>query len=208
MYTLYYSPGSASLAPHAVLEEIAAPYSLKAVDISSDKPRDPEYLKLNPHGRVPTLVIDGKQAIYEAAAICMFLADRHPDAGLAPTVGDPARGLYYQWVTYLTNTLQAVCLLYFYPERNTANPDHTAEVKARAEAEIIAIWGKLDQALVAGPYLLGDRFSAADIYLQMLYSWMDPSMAIDARYRNVKRCADLVAARPAIKRMMQQNAAA
>ncbi len=208
MYTLYYSPGSASMAPHGVLEESAAPYTLARVDMAANKHKDAEYLKLNPHGRVPTLVVDGKQPIYEATAICLFIADRHPHAGLAPPVTDLARGLYYQWMAYLTNTLQAECLLFFYPERNIANPAHAPEVKAQAEVELANIWGKLDQALATGPYLLGDRFSAADIYLHMLYSWMDPPMQMDARYPNVTRCADLVAARPALKRVLLQNQAA
>jgi len=205
MYTLYYSPGSASMAPHGVLEESGAPYSLALVDMAASKHKDAEYLKLNPHGRVPTLVVDGKQPIYEATAICLFIADRHPEAQLAPPVTDVARGLYYQWMAYLTNTLQATCLLFYYPERNIVNPAHAAEVKAQAEIQVMDIWGKLDQALAKGPYLLGDRFSAADVYLYMIYSWMDPAMRMDRRCPNVARCAGLVAARPAIKRMLQKN---
>src|SRR5262249_17131014 len=208
MYTLYYTPGSASMAPHGVLEESGAPYTLVRVDMAANKHKEAEYLRLNPHGRVPTLVVDGKQPIYEATAICLFIAARHPNAGLAPAVTDIARGLYYQWMAYLTNTLQAACQLYFYPERNVADPSHAPEVKAQAEAQIMDIWGKLEQVLAAGPYLLGDRFSAADIYLHMLSSWMEPPMQMDTRYPNVARCAGLVAARPAIERVLQQNQAA
>jgi glutathione S-transferase len=208
MYTLYYSPGSASMAPHGVLEESGAAYTLARVDMAANKHKDAAYLKLNPHGRVPTLVVDGKQPIYEATAICLFIADRHPSAGLAPAVTDLARGLYYQWMAYLTNTLQATCLLLYYPERNTANPAHAAEVKAQAETQIMDIWSKLDKALAKGPYLLGAHFSAADIYLHMLYSWMDPPMQMESRYPNVARSAGLVAARPAIMRTLQQNQAA
>jgi glutathione S-transferase len=208
MYSLYFSPGSASMAPHAVLEEIGAPYTLKQVDISRDKPRDPEYLKLNPHGRVPTLVVDGKQSIYEAAAICMYLADRHPNADLAPAISDPRRGLYYQWLAYLTNTLQAEYLLYYYPERNTTNAAHAPEVKAKALEQLVAIWDHIDRALAKRSYLLGDKLSACDLYLHMLYSWREPPMQLESGGRNVQRCTDLVAARPAVKRMLQQNEAA
>ena len=208
MYTLYYSPGSASMAPHGVLEESGAPYTLARVDMAANQHKDAAYLKLNPHGRIPTLVVDGKQPIYESAAICLFIADRHPEAELAPAVNDIARGLYYQWMAYLTNTLQATCLLFYYPERSTSNPAHAPEVKAQAETQVMEIWGRLDQALATGPYLLGERFSAADIYLQMLYSWMDPPMQMETRYPNVARCASLVAARPAIRRVLQLNQAA
>jgi len=207
MYTLYYAPGSASMAPHGVLAESGAPCTLSLVDMAANKHKDPEYLRLNPHGRVPTLVVEGKQSIYESAAICMFIADRHPNAGLAPAVDHIARGLYYQWMAFLTNTLQAACVLYFYPERHTIDAAHAPAIKAKAEGQLMEIWGKLDQALAKGPYLLGDRYSAADIYLHMLYSWMDPTLQIDSQCRNVNRCVDLVARRPAILRMLRQNAA-
>src|SRR5262245_54190409 len=96
-YRLFWSPGSASMAPHGVLEEIGGPYELSRVDL--DRPRNAAYLKLNPHGRVPTLIADGR-AIYESAAIVMHLSDRHPEKALAPAPGTPERGLYYQWLLY------------------------------------------------------------------------------------------------------------
>jgi glutathione S-transferase len=208
MYTLYYSPESVSTAPHGVLEKSSAPYTLVRLDMAASRHRKPEYPKLNPHGRVPTLVVDGKQPIHEAAAIYMLAADRRPKAGLAPPATELARGVYYQWMAFLTNTLQAEFLLYYYPERNTTNTAHAPEVKAQAEAQIIDFCGKLDQALSLGPYLLGERFSAADNYLHMLHSWLDPSMRVDARCPTLKRCVDLVAGRPAIGRVLRQNEAA
>jgi glutathione S-transferase len=93
MYKLFYSPGSAAIAPHAALEETGAPFELVRVDMQAGGPKRPEYLALNPHGRVPTLVADGAP-VYEAAAICMLLAERHPEAGLAPRPGTRARALY------------------------------------------------------------------------------------------------------------------
>ncbi|HLB79667.1 MAG TPA: glutathione S-transferase family protein [Dongiaceae bacterium] len=205
MYTLYWSPGSASMAPHATLEEIGADYRLARVDLSPDKPRDPAFLKLNPSGKVPALAIDGAGAIYESAAIVMYLADRHPAAGLAPGVDDPSRGLYYQWLAHLTNTLQPAYLRYYYPDRHTANPAHAPEVQARAQEELWTIWDRIDRALADGPYLLGRRFAACDIYLHMLSTWREPVPDLPARCANVVRCAELVAARPAVQRMLRQN---
>jgi glutathione S-transferase len=206
MYTLFYSPGSASMAPHALLEEIGAKYALRRVDISSDKPRDPEYLKLNPLGRVPTLSIAGGETIYESVAITMYLADRHPEAKLAPAVTDPLRAPYYQWLAHLTNTLQEAYLLYFYPDRNTTRPEQAPGIKDKALTRIDGVWSNLDQALGRrGPYLLGERCSAADIYMHMLYTWYEPPGGLATRFANVKRCMDLVAERPAVKRMLQQN---
>lgn len=203
MYTLYWSPGSAAMAPHAVLEETGAAYALEPVDLGA--PRLPDYLKLNPAGKVPTLVVDGGQVIRESAAICLYLADRHPEAGLAPAVEDPARGPYYQWMAHLTNTLQATYLLYYYPERQTVNEAHAPEIRARASDELLVLWDRINQALAAGPYLLGERFSLCDIYLQMLASWHETVPQLYARCRNVKRCVALVAARPAVHRMLVQH---
>lgn len=206
MYTLFYSPGSASMAPHAMLEEIGAKYALKRVDISADKPRDPEYLKLNPLGRVPTLAIAGGETIYESVAITMYLADRHPEAEMAPAVTDPLRAPYYQWLAHLTNTLQEAYLLFFYPDRNTTRPEQAPGIKDKALTRIDGVWSNLDQALGRrGPYLLGERCSAADIYMHMLYTWYEPPGTLATRFANVKRCMDLVAERPAVKRMLQQN---
>ena len=93
VYTLYYSPGSASLVVHLALLEIGAPFRLEKVDFDRDAQHSPEYLRINPRGQVPTLVIDG-QPYFESAALLMILAERHPEARLAPPPGsDAARGL-------------------------------------------------------------------------------------------------------------------
>jgi glutathione S-transferase len=205
MYTLYFSRGSASMAPHALLEEIGAAYVLKHIDQAANQQNDPDYLRLNPHGRVPTLVVDGKQVIYEAAAICLTLADRHAQAGLAPAIDDPLRAAYYQWLAYLTNTIQERYLLFFYPDRYIGNPAHAPEVKDSATQQLITHWQRVDQALAKGPYLLGDRFSACDLYLHMLYSWRDPVMQLETSCRNLHRTAERIAARPAVQRMLAQN---
>jgi glutathione S-transferase len=209
MYTLYWSPGGSAMAPHAVLEEIGARYEIKRVDLTPGKPRDPAYLRLNPTGKVPTLVIDDTQVIYESAAIVMHLADRHPEAGLAPLIGDPLRGLYYQWLVHLTNTLQPAYLRYYYPERHTMNPDQVPEVKHSGQREVRITWTRIDSILASGgPYLLGERFSACDLYLHMLSTWQDPVPALTTKRPNVKRCIDLVLQRPAVQRMLEQTAAA
>lgn len=206
MYTLYWSPGSASMAPHAALEEIGAKYELKTIDLSTGKQRDPEYLKLNPNGKVPTLVVDGRQVMFESAAITMYLADRHPEAGLSPAAADSARGHYYQWMTHLTNTLQPAMLRFYYPDRITNDPEGAVGIAERARDDIVDIWGRIDQHLKSvGPYFLGDRFSAADLFAFTLSTWQDCCPGTYDRFPHVKRLADLVAARPAIGRVIKQN---
>ena len=208
MYTLYWAPGSSSMAPHAALEETGAKYDLKTADTTPGGPRDPEYLKLNPWGHMPTLVIEGKQAIYESAAIVMVLAERHPLAHIAPPHNDPARPLYYQWMMFLTNTLQPAYLRWFYPERVTTDAGGVAAVRDMAHQELVRIWSKLDDLLGNGPFLLGGRYSGADLMLHMLQFWRDPLPDILDRWVNVKACVEAVEARPAVQRMMKQNRSA
>ncbi|MCC6197829.1 MAG: glutathione S-transferase, partial [Burkholderiales bacterium] len=113
---LHYHPGNANLAPHMVLEEIGAPYELVLVDRTAGAHRSAEYLKLNPNGQIPVLV-DADLVLYESAAICLYLADKHPEARLAPPLQSPARAQLYKWLMWCTNTLQAMLLHYYYPER-------------------------------------------------------------------------------------------
>jgi glutathione S-transferase len=114
MYTLYYSPGAASLVVHLALLECGAHYRLVPVDLDAGAQRDPEYLKLNPNGVVPTLLVDGAP-VYEAAALLMTVADRHPQAALAPATGTHERALWYQWIVHLANTVQPAFRMWFYP---------------------------------------------------------------------------------------------
>src|SRR3954449_10226080 len=116
MLQLHHTPSTAAMVPHILLEEIGVPYERVPVDRAGGAHKSPAYLRLNPNGLIPVL-IDGDLVLYEAAAICLHLADRHPAAGLAPALGTAARAHLYKWLIHLTNTVQAEMLTYFYPER-------------------------------------------------------------------------------------------
>ena len=168
MYTLYYSPGTASLAVHWLLIEMDLEHELREVDIDARAHKRAEYLALNPNGVVPTLIVDG-QPRYEAAGLAMYLADRHPQSGLAPACDDPLRAQYNQWMFNLVATLQAPLRLWWYPGDLQADDD---AVRRGAQARIEAACERLDAQLAGqGPYLLGERLSAADFYLTMLMRW-------------------------------------
>jgi glutathione S-transferase len=206
MYLLYWSPGSASMAPHGALEESGANYELKLVSVDAGANRDPAYLKLNPNGKVPTLVADGTFVMFESAAMMAFIADRHPQAKLAPGPDDMARGHFFQWLIHLANSVHPAMLRYYYPERHTADEAGHEAVKAKATEEVGSLWGRIDKHLAAnGPYLLGERFSAADISAYMLSTWQQCCPNTYERFPNVRRLADLVAARPAMQRVIQKN---
>ncbi|RHY34815.1 hypothetical protein DYB32_000609 [Aphanomyces invadans] len=171
MYILYYSPATASMVVHHMLKELRASHELRLVDITTGAQRDPEYLGLNPNGLVPTLVVDGRP-MYEAAAITMFLADRHPEAKLAPSIADDAlRAVYLQWMFHLANTLQPAFRLWFYA-KDLPHADHDA-VKTDVQARIESVWDRVDAHLATtkSAFMLGDTISALDIYLIMLMRW-------------------------------------
>lgn len=170
MYTLYWSPGSASLCVHWMLIELGEPHELVKVDIEAGEHRKPEYLKLNPGGVVPTLVVDGKP-LGESAGLCMILAERHPQAGFAPAPGHGQRAMYTSWMFFLSNTLQVAYHNWFYPEQ-PAGPANVEAVKASARTRIEAALDRVDRQIAeSGAYLLGDRVTAADFVTTMLMRW-------------------------------------
>ncbi len=172
MLELHYYPSNASFAPHILLEEIGLPFRLRLVDRANGEHKSPDYLKLNPNGLIPVLV-EGELVLYETAAILLHLADQAP--GFAPALGTPERANYYKWMVWLTNTLQAMLIPYFYPERMVAegNTAGAAEVKARAEAQIAPMLDQLATELArhGGPWLLGEHYSAVDPLCFMLCRW-------------------------------------
>ncbi len=202
MYTLYYMPGRANLAPHIVLQEIGAPYRLVLVDFNTQAQHDQDYLALNPNARVPTLIDDDLVA-YEAAAITMHLADCHGEAGLAPLPATAKRARYYQWMTYLTNTVQEALNQWFHPNYFVDGEQAEDAFKANAERRLEDMWGILDEALSSAPYLLGDKFSACDAYLFMLACWQNELPRTTRQHTNVGRFFELVRKRPSVVRTFE-----
>lgn len=171
MYTLYYSPGTASLCVHQALIEANAQYRLILVDLNAGQQRDAAYLRLNPGGVVPTLLIDAVPFV-ESAALLMIIATRHPQAGLAPAEHSASRAAWYQWIAYLGNALQPAFRLWFYPTDLSAEASTQAVLKAATREKIESIWKRIEEHLLTqGPYLLGAECSAADLMLIMLMRW-------------------------------------
>ncbi len=203
MYRLYWDRGSANMAPHAALREIGCKFDLVRVDVAKGENRAPDYLKLNPNGRVPTLVA-GERVLYESAAIILYLCELHPQAGLAPPVGGKDRHLFLQWLIYFTNTLQEELQHWWHADNHSDLEASRHDMKIVAERRLGAIFSRLDSMLEkAGPYVLGSRFCAADIFLAMLCRWTRQMPKPALAYPSVRRLVDLVTARPAWQAMMQ-----
>lgn len=199
-YKLFYALGSAAMGTRVILEEIGAPYELIQTTIAMDEPRPPEQLALNPNGWVPILTWDDN-AMYECAAITVFLCDRHPEAKLAPTVNDPERSLYLQTLVYFSSSVQNAFQLNYYPDRFVDAPADEPSAQRRGNRRLRETWKVIDDQIGDNEWMLGERFSAADIYLFMLTTWLEPSRgqpSVD-EFPNVRRIADAVLPRRSIQ---------
>ena len=204
MYKLYWAPGTASMAPQAVLEEIGASYEMVKLDTAAKQHEGAEYRKLNPNGRIPTL-IDGDFVIFETAAICQYLCDKHPGANLAPPAGSHARGRFYQWLTYMTNTVQVGFIDWFHPDWTFSDLDSQAALKAQAEEKLSRSFQVLDDGIGGNPYVAGTQFTVCDIYLAMMARWSRFQPKPAWHWPNIKRVVAASYTRPAFQRMLQKQ---
>jgi glutathione S-transferase len=170
MLRLHYIPGSAAMAPHAALAEAGADYTLVRVEEDDLGHRPPAYFALNPWGQVPTLE-DDDLVLTEAAAIMLHIAERFPEAGLAPPAGTRARSNLYRWLAYLSTDVQNAYMRWFYPERFTTHAGGAAAIRASAEATLRRHIDWIDGELAGRSWLVGDERTGGDIYLFMLTRW-------------------------------------
>jgi glutathione S-transferase len=154
MIRLYWSPRSRSFSAIWLLEESGLPYERVLTDISTGAQKAPEFLKINPMGKVPALT-DGGAALGEAAAICAYIADRYPETKLAPLPADPRRARYLQWLFFSPSCIEPALIQIF---TKIEVPASTA-----AWGSATQVFDVLDTTLAKGPWILGEDFSAADI---------------------------------------------
>jgi glutathione S-transferase len=202
MIQLHHDPGTAAMVPHILLAELGVPFELVPVARADQAHKRPEYLRLNPNGLIPVLV-DGDLVLYETAAIALHLCDTHPAARLAPALGSVERAHFYKWLAWLTNTLQASLLLYFYPERwvNEGNAAGALEVKAHAERKVSGLLGQLDGELArhGQPWFGGAPYSALDPYVFTMCRWT-------RNFRNVPPAREHGHLGPYLQRMLARPA--
>jgi glutathione S-transferase len=200
MYTLYYSPGAASMVVHQALLEIGAPYQAQFVDISRKDRGD--YLQMNPLGQVPTLVVDGRAHV-ESAALLMLLAERHPAAGLAPPPGSAQRADWFQWIAFFTNSLGATYRFWFYPP-DLGSGEHPQVIREALRQRIEAAWSRVDAHLAAnGPYMLGAEFSGVDLLALMYMRWSRNMPKPVTAWPTLKTYADTLRQRASWKRLCE-----
>jgi len=194
---LYHAVPSRSSIVHWMLEEVGRPYELRLLNLKTGENRTPEYLAVNPMGKVPALLHDGV-AITEASAICCHLADAFPEARLNIPVGDPRRGPYLKWLFFspacIEPAMTDVALKREAPPRSMAG-----------YGDFDTLVGVLADALRTGPYLLGETFTAADVVLGSTLRWAMLFELMPSRDEFVAYAGRL-AARPALQRAEKTDA--
>ena len=201
MYKLFYAEGSASMGIRVLLEELQVPYQLIKSTIDMDKPRPSEQMEINPNGWIPVLI--GDESIYEAAAITIYLCDKHSSVGLAPKAEQNTRGLYLQTLVYFSNSVQNAFQLTYYPERFSHSTDGFESAMKRGISRLFETWKVVDDQIGKNAWVLGDKFSAVDIYLFMLTTWLNKSMGhpLISEFSNVERLAKKVKTRKTVKKV-------
>ena len=201
MLTLYHSAQSRSVRPRWMLEEIGAPYELRRLDLQAGEQKRPEFLKINPNGAVPALV-DGEVALFESAAICQYLADRFPEKRLAPAVGTPARGYYYQWIHFAACTLEPPLLTIFLHTVMKPEPERLPQLVEPARKELGAALGVLDRALTGRGFVVGDELTAADVMVGSTLAWAQMVGVVGGTIPATAAYLGRLMSRPAFQRAM------
>ena len=197
---LYYSPQSRAVRPRWMLEEIGAPYELVRLQLGTDN-KTPAYLKMNPNGTVPTLV-DGDLTLFESAAICQYLADRFPDKRLAPPVGTPARGLYYQWIHYAMSALEPPLVTIFLHTINKPEAERIPALVSEARTQLKTVLGVVEQAVLGRTFILGDQFTTADVMVGSTLVWAQMMSLLGDERPAPAAYLGRLASRPASQRAM------
>lgn len=191
----YYNPRSRGRIVHWMLEEVGASYEIINLDWSKGDHKSPEYLKINPMGKIPSIVHNGV-VVTETAAICCYLADQFPESKMAPSTSDSKRGSYYRWLFFIASCLEPA----MFDKTHPRVPAPEASYQGHGSYELVL--NTLEDA-IRNSYLLGDQFTTADLLLSSNLEWYMFNKIIlpnDVFKNYVKKCSD----RDSFKRYMEK----
>ena len=187
MLTLYFAPGSSSMAPHIALREVGAPFEACALSFARRENRDPAYLAINPEGKVPTLLVEGRP-LTEVAGILFYLARRFPEAGLLPDGGAEAEAEAVSWMSFLAATV------------------HPARRQGAERAR--AAWAVAERRLGVREWAVGGRMSIADIHLfRLFWRFRNSAGLATGALPGLSAHHDRMLARPAVRETIEAEAA-
>lgn len=204
-YLLYGANGSGSSIVEAALAEIGADYQVHTVDAAHGAHREAAYAAVNPHRKLPTLVDPDGETLTESAAIVITLAERHLEAQLLPPAASPERARALRWMLFAATELYPIMEIIDHSERFSPDEPCRAGIRETALGIWRSRWCTVEGALGAGPFLLDDRFCAADIYLAALSRWDLPADFRAANLPKIERLAAAVAKRPALREVWARH---
>jgi glutathione S-transferase len=201
MMKLYYATGTCALASHIALEEAGAEYSTVRVSFAASEQRSPEYLAINPKGRVPSLVTD-RGILTETPAMLAYIAQSHPKAKLAP-LEDPFRFAEVQaFNSYLCSTVHVAHAHRSRGHRWVDDPSAIEAMKKKVPETVAACFEMIESKMLQGPWVMGETYTICDPYLFTLAQWMEGDSVDPARFPKVKAHRDRMAERPVVRKVV------
>jgi GST-like protein len=203
-YKLYGCKRCGSVPIEAALAEIGAPFEALELDFAGNEQWGDAYRKVNPLGRIPALELPDGTIVTESAACLLIVCERHPEAGLLPPANSSDRGRLYRWLMFASNNIYEAIGRVDYPERYVQDKAAAPGAEKAAMEDLKRFWQMVETHLKPGPYALGPRYSALDLYLSVLARWSVRDWVID----NCPRLADMVrvtAARPKVAPIWQHH---
>ncbi|MER8427552.1 glutathione S-transferase family protein [Mesorhizobium sp. M1403] len=184
MYKLYTRANTGGFVVEAALALAGVPFD--QIDVPKGRPNQ-AFLDINPLNQVPVLVLPDGHSMTESAAICILLAERYPEAALAPAANTPDRADFLRWMFFMSSVIYSADLRFFYAHRYTTDPGGVEAVKQAAVSEMDRGFAILDAALEGRDWLVGERLSLADIYLVMLVAWHPEVAKVPTTWPNIER---------------------
>jgi glutathione S-transferase len=204
MMKLYYATGTCALASHIALEEAGAEYSTVRISFATSEQRSPEYLAINPKGRVPSLLTD-RGILTETPAMLAYIAQSFPNARLAP-LEDPFRFAEVQaFNSYLCSTVHVAHAHRMRGTRWVDDPSAIEAMKRKVPESVAACFELIESKMLRGPWVMGDTYTICDPYLFTLAQWLEGDSVDPARFPKVKAHRDRMSERPAVSKVLAEE---
>jgi glutathione S-transferase len=194
--TLYYSPQTRATGVRVLLEELGAPYRLHVLNMKADEQRKPDYLAINPLGKVPA-IRHGDAFVTEQPAVYLYLADLFPEAGLTPAIGETDRAAFLRWIVFYGSCFEPAVV-----DKSMNREPGMRNFTVYSDYD--SMLGAIETALKPGPYLLGERFSAADVLWGIALQWTTMFGLVEER-PVFRAYIDRVTSRPSFRKVTEED---
>jgi glutathione S-transferase len=204
MLTFYYATNTCALASHIALEEVGADYETRWIDFAAGEQTKPDYLKINPKGRVPALVTE-RGVLTETPAILAYVAQTHPEAKLAPLDDPFAFAELQAFVNYLCSTVHVAHAHRMRGYRWADDPAALEAMKQKVPQSVGACLDLIERKMFRGPWVMGEAYTIADPYLFTIARWMEVDGVDPTAFPHVLDHRDRMAERPAVQRALKSE---